>query len=59
MLTIGEFVIFAVFMILMYPVFKVDGWADQNLEPNWALSLIVVASTAGLIIAFYHKRREK
>jgi hypothetical protein len=59
MLTIGEFAVFALTMIAMYPVFKVDGWADNNLEPNWALSLIVIASTVGLIIAFFHKRREK
>ena len=60
MLTIGEFVIFAVTMIAMYPVLKVDGWADQTFgHPYWALSLIAIISTLGLVIAFFYERREK
>ena len=60
MLTIGQFISFAVFMIAMYPVFKVDGWADHKFgHPYWALSLIAIVSTVGLVIAFFYERREK
>jgi hypothetical protein len=57
--TIGEFAIFAVFMIAMYPVSKVGGWADQTFGPYWALSLIVAVSAVGLAIAFLYERRQK
>ena len=48
MLTIGQFISFAVFMVAMYPVFKVGGWADHKFgHPYWALSLIAIVSTVG------------
>ncbi|MGE0853578.1 MAG: hypothetical protein AB7O44_28860 [Hyphomicrobiaceae bacterium] len=57
--TAVQFAIFALIMTMMYPVFKVGGWADHTFGPYWPLSLIVVISTVGLAIAFVHERRQK
>jgi hypothetical protein len=55
----GEFAVFVLIMIVMFPVFNVDGWADKTFGPYWPLCLIVVVSTVGLVIAYFYERRKE
>jgi hypothetical protein len=57
--TVGEFAVFILIMIAMFPVLNVDGWADKTFGPYWPLCLIVIVSTVGLMIVFFHERRKE